>query len=190
MLEAKDGAFPVVPSLCTDTSVPPAYRCCPAAARATQRCSSLSGPLQAAFHWAGALAACAGLSVSSFRTGRHGTGCEATQQPSLPRKCQRPLPVLQPALEPARLKGWFLLQQHMGMGPRTLPQLGGTQPWLQPQPLPSLVAPLAPESKSGADVEAGPGRQLASWEHRGGPIPASQSPAVAALLPGKATDTL
>lgn len=44
--------------------------------------------------------------------------------------------------------------------PGSLPQPGGAQSWPQPQPLPSLVASLAPMSKSGADVESGPGACL------------------------------
>ena len=47
-----------------------------------------------------------------------------------------------------------------GAAPQVPPSAGGSEPRPQPQPLPSLVAPLAPARKSGADVEAAPGACL------------------------------
>lgn len=64
------------------------------------------------------------------------------------------------SVEPARLRSRLLLRQRVGLGPGSPPQLGGVQPRPQSQPLPSLVAALAPASKSGADVEAVPGACL------------------------------
>lgn len=126
-------------------------RCpCLAEASAAQSPCSQPGPLPAASRRARALAACARPSPSAFWAGRHGTGHGATASH---------IPHGSPAVPPCHselrgacgLRNRLLLWQHVGLGP---PSAGGTQPWPQPQPLPSLAAPLAPASKSGADVEA------------------------------------
>lgn len=44
--------------------------------------------------------------------------------------------------------------------PGSLPRPGEAQSWPKPQPLPSLMAPQAPLSKSGVDVESQPGARL------------------------------
>lgn len=89
--EAEDRAWPLSPG-CAPV---PAW-CRPSAP--AQPCSSQPGPLRAAPHRAGALAACAGPSPSASRAGRRQAGHGATRQPRPPWKHRRPLPMLQPAL--------------------------------------------------------------------------------------------